>query len=179
MGPLQKPRAYQESFRGSFAVLWEKRTSELSPTWGAASDMAARASVLRLSFFFFFFFSLDSCRLGFNWRWFALNRANSARIGPYRLNWVVLTGDQNGHNRPKSALNHAGTAKISFEWDPNILNLSFLNFILNICCFFCVFFFVLCFVVFLTFFFLCFVNQGHSNVFSKNILIVKIYWKYK
>ena len=33
--------------------------------------------------------------------------------------------------------------------------------------------FLFCFV-FLAFFFLCFVNQGHSNVFFKNILIVNI-----
>ena len=66
--------------------------------------------------------------------------ANSARIGP---NQVVLAGNR---NKPKSALNYAGTAEIGFEWGPNILNLSFLDFILNIWCFFCVFFFVLCFL---------------------------------
>jgi len=54
--------------------------------------------------------------------WFGQNRAVSA----------------DDRNRPKSALNHARTAEIGFEWGPNILNLSFLNFILNICCFFCV-----------------------------------------
>ena len=78
----------------------------------------------------------------------SLIRADSASIcvepGWFGQNWVVSAGDRNGRNRPKSALNHAGTAKISFEWGPNILNLSlsFLNFILNICCFF----FVLCFL---------------------------------
>ena len=109
---------------------------------GAAleSDEAARALVPRLSFFFFFnFFFLLS-----------LIRADSALIcvepGQFGQNRVVSAGDRNGRNRPKSALNHAGTAKIGFEWGPNILNLSFLNFILNICCFFCVFFFVLCFL---------------------------------
>ena len=42
--------------------------------------------------------------------------------------------------------------------------------------------FLLCYLfcfVFLAFFFLSFVNQDHSNVFFKNILIVKIYRKYK
>ena len=73
----------------------------------------------------------------------APNRANSARIGLYRPNRIVLAG---GLKRPKSALNYSGTPEIGFEWGPNILNLSFLNFILNICCFFCVFFFVLCFL---------------------------------
>ena len=136
MGQLQKPRAYQESFRGSFVVLWEKRTSESSPTRGAASDMVARVSMLRLSFFFFLGFMPTRLRL-------APNRVNSARIKLYRLHRVVSTSNQNGHNRPKTALNHARIVKISFEWGLNILNLSFLNFILNICCFFCVFFFVL------------------------------------
>ena len=51
----------------------------------------------RLSFFFFFFHG------------FVLNRVDSARIWPYWPNWGVLAGDQNGRNRPKSALNHART----------------------------------------------------------------------
>ena len=58
------------------------------------------------------------------------NQAVSAELG--RIGWL-----------PKwlnLALNHVGIAEIGFEWGPNILKLSFLNFILNICCFF----FVLC-----------------------------------
>ena len=138
---------------------------------GAASDAAARASVRHLSFFFFFFFfygfaptRLDSCWLsliraepgilGLDSCQFAPNWADSTKIEPNQPNQVVSAS-----NRNKSALNHAGITKIGFEWGPNILNLSFLNFIMNIRCFFCVFFFVLCFV-FLAFFFLCFVNQG-------------------
>ena len=66
----------------------------------------------------------------------------SARIRSYRLNRIVSVGSRNWPKWPKSALNHAETAEINFEWGPNILNLSFLNFILNICCFFC----VLCFL---------------------------------
>ena len=90
MGQLQKPRAYQESFRGSFVVLWEKRTSESSPTRGAASDMVARVSMLRLSFFFFFLgFMPTRLRL-------VPNRVNSARIKLYRLHRVVSTSNQNG-----------------------------------------------------------------------------------
>ena len=84
-------------------------------------------------FFFFFFFNwfmstrLDSHQLDFYSHRLGQNQAESGHIG-----W-----------QPKSALNHARTAEIGFEWG---LNLSFLNFILKICCFFCVFFFVLCFL---------------------------------
>ena len=70
-------------------------------------------------------------------------------IGRIGLYWPAAETNQKGwnsRNRQKSTLNHVGTAKIGFEWGPNILNLSFLNFILNICYFFCVFFFVLCFL---------------------------------
>ena len=118
---------------------------------GAAPESdAARCRVrlpARLSFFFFFhgFAStrLNSRRLNFYSHRFTPNRDDSGKIKPNR---VISAGDWNGRNRPKSALNHAGTAEIGFEWGPNILNLSFLNFIMNICCFFCVFFFVLCFL---------------------------------
>ena len=121
------------------------------PTRDAASDAVACPSVPRLSFFFFFFFlrfaptRLDSRCSGSIHAKSASICTEPARIGLYQPNRIVSTG---GRKRPKSALNHAGTAEIGFEWDPNILNLSFLNFILNICCFFCVFFFVLCFVLF-------------------------------
>ena len=85
------------------------------------NDAAAHMSVPRL--IFFFFFSTDS-------RWLS---SNSCQFGQ---NQVVSAGSQNW---PKQA-------EIGFEWGPNILKLSFLNFILNICCFFCVFFFVLRFL---------------------------------
>ena len=119
-----------------------------------------------------FFFFPQICA---NSAWFALNWADSTRIGLYWPNWVVSAGNRNGQNGPKSVLNHAGIAKIGFEWGPNILNLSFLNFILNICYFFCVFFLfcVSCLLLSL------FCESRHSNVFFKNILIVKIYRKYK
>ena len=152
---------------------------------GAAPESdAARCGVrlpARLSFFFFF---MDSLRLGSIRTDSTSILADSHRTGTIRPKssriGVISAGDRNswnGRNRPQSALNHAGTAEIGFEWGPNILILSFLNFIMNICCFFCVFFFVLCFLP--SSFFLCFVNQDHSNVFFKNILIVKIYRKYK
>ena len=143
------------------------------PTQGAASDVIACTSMPCLSFFFF----SDSHRLNSIRVDLASIHADSARSGPYQSNRVISADDR---NRLKLALNHAEIAEIGFEWVPNILNLSFINFILNICCFFCVFFFVFVFCfVFLAFFFLCFVNQDHSNVFFKNILIVKIYRKYK
>ena len=96
-----------------------------------------------LFLYYYYFIFMVSCQLGFYSRRFVPNRDFSVQIKLYRPNRVVSAGDW---NRPKLALNHARTAKIGFEWGPNILNLSFLNFILNICCFFCVFFFVLCFL---------------------------------
>ena len=109
-----------------------------------------RLPVRRCRIWAFFFFS----RIHADSTWFALtrlrfasNRADSARIKPYQPNRVVWASDRNISKLPKSALNHAKTTEISFKWGPNILNLSFFNFILNICCFFCVFFFVLYFVL--------------------------------
>ena len=83
------------------------RVPHRSPIWGAANYAAAHASVPRLRFFFFFFFYK-----------FAPNWANSARIRSYRPNQIVSADSR---NRPKSALNHAGTAEIGFEWGPNSL----------------------------------------------------------
>ena len=111
--------------------------------------VACAGAAFELFFYFFIFilllllFFMVSCQLGFYSRRFVPNRDFSVQIKLYRPNRVVSAGDW---NRPKLALNHARTAEIGFEWNPNILNLSFLNFILNICCFFCVFFFVLCFL---------------------------------
>ena len=108
---------------------WEGATSESE----AATDTATPASE------FFFGIRANSC-------WTGPIRTKSGRIGGIGSYWLAAKTDRNGWKRAKSTLNHAGTAKIGFEWGPNILNLSFLNFILNICCFFCVFFFVLCFL---------------------------------
>ena len=54
----------------------------------------------RLSFFFFFF--MDS-------RWTGSIRLESGHIGQIRAYQPVTEMDQNGRNRPKSALNHART----------------------------------------------------------------------
>ena len=67
-------------------------------------DAVARVSVPCLSFFF--------SRIRTNSTRFTPNRADSAIIGPYRPYRVISTDDRNGRNRPKSALNLAGTAAV-------------------------------------------------------------------
>ena len=54
-------------------------------------------------FFFSFFYGFLSTWLRFapTWLWFALNRADSARIGLYRPNRSVLAGGQNWPKQPK------------------------------------------------------------------------------
>ena len=64
-----------------------------------ASDATARMSVLRLSLFIYYFiilyfFIMDLRRLGFDSH-FQSNRADSARIGLYQPNLIVLAGGQN------------------------------------------------------------------------------------
>ena len=66
-----------------------------------------------------------------------------AKTGRFGQNQDVSAESNCIGQQPKSALNHVWTTEIGYEWGLNILTLSFLNFILNICCFFCVFFFVL------------------------------------
>ena len=97
-------------------------------TRGAAPafDAVACASVRVCAFFFFFF--ADLCRLGLirvdtarfvpNWLRFVPNRADSAKIGPYRPYRVVSAGGQDRpetaeiyRKRPKSALNMARKAE--------------------------------------------------------------------
>ena len=121
------------------------RVSHRSPTRGAATDAATRASVLHLIFFCCFFFlriRANSASIRANLAsicadlcWTRQIRPESSCIGQIGLYQLAAETDR---NRLKSALNHVGTVEIGFEWGPNILNLSFLNFILNICCFFCV-----------------------------------------
>ena len=135
--PPLSPHYHHHWYRSKWSVtIYESRTLLGGCCTGVRRGCPRVGTAFELFFFFFFLLSLI--------------RADSALIcvepGQFGQNWVVSAGDRNGRNRPKSALNHAGTAKIGFEWGPNILNLSFLNFILNICCFFCVFFFVLCFL---------------------------------
>ena len=70
------------------------------------------------AFFIFIFFSQirsNSAQFALTLLQFMLNWVDSAKIKPYRLNWVVSIGDRNGRNRSKSALNHARTVEISFE----------------------------------------------------------------
>ena len=111
--------------------------------------------------FFFFFLGFASTRLQFT-----PNRADSARIGLYQpvieMAEICLKSCWNSRNqlwmRPK--------------YPKSVIPQFYYEYLLLLLC--CLFWFV-----FLAFFFLCFVNQGHSNVFFKNILIVKIYIKYK
>ena len=116
---------------------------------GCGTDAAARMLVPRLSFFFFFFFEIHANS--------APIHTDSARLRSYQLNWIVSASGRDWPKQPKNA-------EIGFEWGPNILNLSFLNFILNICCFFCVFFFVLCFV-------LCFSPSSFFVLWTKAIVM--------
>ena len=102
-------------------------------------------------FLFFYSIRTDSTLIRTESGWFNQNRAVSA-------------DDRNGWNKQKWALNHVETVEINFEWSPNILNLSFLSFILNICYFFCVFFFVLCFV-------LCFLPSSFFVLWIKAIVM--------
>ena len=77
---------------------------------------------------------------------------DSRRIGPYWPYWIVLAGDRYGRNKPK-------TAEISLETRQNRQNTDLRG--------------VSCLLLSL------FCESRHSNVFFKNILILKIYRKYK
>ena len=141
MGQLQKPRAYQESFRGSFVVLWEKRTSELSPTRGAASDMAVRASVLCLSFFFFFsWIHAHSASIGAEPGQFSQNQAvstESSHIGQ-QPKWpqqaeIGLESCQNGQNQFWMRPKHPKSVLPQFYFEYLLLLLCFL-FCFVFCC---------------------------------------------
>ena len=133
---------------------WEGATPESNTAWRGVRRLTwLPVCRCRVWAFFFFFFFTDSWQLGLirtDSAWFAPTRLLvsliRAKLGRFGENQAISADDWNGRNKPKSALNHFGIAKIGFEWGPNIPNLSFLNFILNICCFFCVFFFVLCFL---------------------------------
>ena len=78
------------------------------------------------SAFFFFFFSrirTDSARFAPNRPRFAPNRADSAKIGPYR---VVSAGGRYGRygrNRPKNGRNRPETAEIGLEYGCQSRNL--------------------------------------------------------
>ena len=71
------------------------------------------------SAFFFFFFSrirADAARFVPNWLRFALNRADSAKIRPYRPYRVVLAGGRYGRNRPEKGRNMPETDEIGLEY---------------------------------------------------------------
>ena len=70
---------------------------------GLKRDAVARVSVPHLSYFLLFFFFHGFAPTRFR---FASIRAEQGRFGQYR---GVSAGNRNGRNRPKSALNHAGT----------------------------------------------------------------------
>ena len=136
---------------------WEGAAPESNAGYGDWFDCPHVGAASESFFFsFLFFFS----RIRTDMALFTPNQADSARIKSHRLNQVISADDRNSQKGLKSALNHAGTAEIGFEWGPNILNWSFLNFIMNICCFFCVFFFVLCFV-------LCFLSTSFFVLWIK------------
>ena len=85
----------------------------------------------RLRFFFFFF--SDSRRLGSiradaarfvpNRLRFAPNRADSAKIGPYRPYRVESASSRYGRNRPKNGRNKSETAEIGLEYGCQSRNL--------------------------------------------------------
>ena len=85
---------------------------QCGPTRGAASDVATRSLVPRLSFFFFFLdlrrpssIHVDSASIRTEPGKFSQNQAISAELG--RIGWPSKW--------PKLALNHARTAKIGFK----------------------------------------------------------------
>ena len=143
-----------------------------APTWLGGCRTGVRCGVWHLTWLlarrcrvWAFFFS-DSRQLGFDSRWTGVIRPESGRIGRQLKRWkqaeIGLESCRNNRNRLWMRPKHPKSVLPQFYSEYLLLLLCFL----------------FCFV-FLAFFFLCFVNQGHSNVFFKNILIVKIYRKYK
>ena len=152
-----------------------------SLTWGAAFDANAHATVPHLNFFFFFFLRIcvNSTQFAPIQLLFVPNQVVSARIKP---NQIVSTRDRNNRNELKqveigleSSRNiqnwlwmrpkHSKSVLPQFYYEYLLLLLFFL--------FCCVLFCVSCLLLSL------FCESRHSNVFFKNILIVKIYRKYK
>ena len=115
------------------------------------SDAVACALVPRLSFFFPRIHT-DVARFMPNRLRFTSNRANLARIRPYRPYRIVSVDDRYGQNMPE-------TAKIGLETRRNRRNFDLSGISCLLLSLFC--------------------ESRHSNVFFKNILIVKIYRKYK
>ena len=159
----------REKFMLAEKVVWFVRVELTNFEWGhnlsrkhrlgwegaaLASDAVARAAVPRLSFFFFFFprIRADAAQFTSNRLRFTLNRADSARIGPYRPYRIILASNRYGWNRLEMP-------KIGLETCRNHRNSDLRG--------------VSCLLLSL------FCESRNSNVFFKNILIVKIYRKYK
>ena len=108
----------------------------------------------RLGFFFFFFprIRANAARFMPNRLRFAPNRADSAKIEPYLPYWVILASDRYGRNRPETAETCQKRPKSALNMAGKVETCLLLSF---------------------------FCESRHSNVFFKNILIVKIYRKYK
>ena len=143
------------------------------PTRGAATDTTTRVSVLRLSFFFFFLGFMPT-RLRFapiqaDLRRIGLIRPKLGRIIQIRLYRPMI---ETAEISLESCRNSRNRLRIRPKHPKSVLPQFYSEYLLLFLCF------PFCFV-FLAFFFLCFVNQGHSDVFFKNILIVKIYRKYR
>ena len=133
---------------------WEGAASEFDVAWRGVRRptwlLAHRCRVW--AFFFFFFYIMDSCRLGLicaDLTWFVPNQADSCLTRLIRpklghIDWI--RSYRSATETVEIGLESCRNSRNRFEWGPNILYLSFLNFILNICYFFCVFIFVLCFL---------------------------------
>ena len=157
-----------------------------APTWLGGCRIGVRCGLRRLTpshlccVCFFFEFAPT-------WLWFVPTRlwsgpirADLTRIELYQPNRIVSTGSRNWLKMPKrpkkaeicldSCRNSQNRLWMRPKHPKSVLPQFYSEYLLLLLCF------LFCFV-FLAFFFLCFVNQGHSNVFFKNILIVKIYSK--
>ena len=100
------------------------------PMRDAASDAVARASD-RVCIFFFSLLGFaptglirtDAARFVLNWLRFAPNRADSAKIGPYRPPRVISAGGWYGRYKPKNGRNKPETAEIGLEYGRKSRNL--------------------------------------------------------
>ena len=148
---------------------WEGTALESNVTRHGVRHLT-RLPVRQCSIWAFFIFFLNSHRLDFDSHRIGLVQPESSCIGrrPKRLKQAKM-----GLESCRNSRNQLGMKP---KHPKSLLPQFYSKYLLLLLCF--LFCFVFCFV-FLAFFFLCFVNQGHSNVFFKNILIVKIYRKYK
>ena len=134
----------------------------VAPVFDAArhSDANAHTSVPHLSFFVFNGFTPTRLQS-------SPNQANSARIESYRSNQSISTS---GRNWPKQAEIDLESYQNSRNWlwmmpkhPKSVLPQFYFEYLLLLFCF-----------VFLAFFFLCFVNQGHIMCFLRIFLKARI-----